>query len=253
MFGVRRVRDDRVVAKEVFLSHSYRDTENKDLLLCALPPNVEPFFFPPITVTPDQMVSNDLILSILDCEAVVYIDGGLSAQSFWVAFERDFAKRAKLHVFEFNPVMTMISPYESPPLHLPVFPSYTSRDRSRVDRIFWPACGTSGSLISSFDREDLQPGAQWAEELGHAMSSRLRAGGYVEHSCRQQPQHRRGSAGSAGQLAGVRRSGYLCLADSPQSLPPEFPVPETQWVVLHRSDDESRLNWNEIDRLIGLH
>ena len=236
--------------RKCFVSHSYRDTENKVLLLRALPPNVEPFFFPPITVTPDQMVSNDLILSILDCEALVYIDGGLSAQSFWVAFERDFAKRAKLHVFEFNPATTMITPDESPPLHLPAFPSYTIRDRSRVDQIL--ACMRHERFFDLFiGREDLQPGAQWAEKLGHAMSSRLRAGGYVVAFLSA------ASASSAWVRQEVRTTSrefedrviYAWL-DSPQSLPPEFPVPETQWVVLHRSDDESRLNWNEIDRLI---
>jgi hypothetical protein len=236
--------------KKCFVSHSYRDMQNKGLLLRALPPHVEPFFFPPITVTPDQMVSNDLIRGILDCQGVVYINGGLSAQSFWVAFERDFAKRAKLPVFEFDPTTSVITPDESPPLHLPAFPSYAIRDRSRVDQIL--ACMRHERFFDTFiDREDLQPGAPWAEELGNAISSRLRAGGYVVaflSAVAASSAWVRQEVEAASREFGDRV--IFAWLDHPQSLPHEFPVPETQWVVLHRSDDESRLNWNEIDRLI---
>lgn len=235
--------------KTCFVSHSYRDTRNKELLLRALPPSVEPCFFPPITVTPDQMVSNDLIRRILDCEAVVYINGGFSAQSFWVAFERDFAKRAKRPVFEFDPATSMITPDESPPLHLPVFPGHTNQDRSRVDQIL--SCMRHERFFDIFLDSDLQSGSRFVEELEHAISSRVGAGGYVVLFLSATDRSSKWVLNKV--VAALRDFGdrvIFAWLDRPQSLPHEFPIPETQWVKLYRSDDETRLNWNEIDRLI---
>ena len=53
--------------------------------------------------------------------------------------------------------------------------------------------------------------------------------------------------------AAVREFGdriIFAWLDRSQSLPRGFPVPETEWPVLHCQYDESRLDWNEIDRLI---
>ena len=64
--------------KKCFISHSYKDTEYVNLLLKMLPHMVKPIIFPPINVTPDQMVSNNLVKAILDCEGLVWLDGGFS-------------------------------------------------------------------------------------------------------------------------------------------------------------------------------
>jgi len=237
------------LAGKCFVSHSYRDTEKKQLLLRALPSHVKQFCFPEIKVTPDQMVTNDLIRSILDCEAVIYINGGLSAQSFWVAFERDFAKRAKIPVFAFDPATSAITPDECSPLHLPAFPCYASRDRARVDQIL--ACMRDERFFDIFTQDDLQAGAQWLEELPNAMTSRLQAGGYVVaflSAAAASSEWVRREVEVASREFGDRV--IFAWLDRPQSLPHGFPIPLTQWLVLHRSDDENSLNWNEIDRLI---
>jgi TIR domain len=160
-----------------FVSHSYRDTENKRLLLSALPSDIAPVFFPPITVTPDQMVTSTLIPSILGCDGLIYINGGLSAQSFWVAFEQDFAKRSRIPVFQFDPITSTIRRDESPPLHLSAFPSYSHRDRARVDQVL--ACMRDERFFDLFSESDLRAGSRLEEELKTAIFSRLRAGGYV--------------------------------------------------------------------------
>jgi hypothetical protein len=72
-----------------FLSHSYRDIEAREALIGLLPTHARPFIFPPISVSPPEFVSNALMGSLLTCDAVIVIDGGYSAQSFWVAFERN--------------------------------------------------------------------------------------------------------------------------------------------------------------------
>lgn len=235
--------------KKCFVSHSYRDTENKQLLRRALPSHVAPFCFPEIKVTPDQMVTNDLIRSILDCEGVIYINGGLSAQSFWVAFERDFAKRAKIPVFEFDPTTSAIIPDERPPLHLPAFPSYAVGDRARVDQIL--ACMRDERFFDVFIQDELHASVSWMEELQTAITSRLHAGGYVVaflSEASASSEWVRWEVETASREFGDRV--IFAWLDRPQSLPHEFPIPQTQWLVLHRSDDESRMNWNEIDRLI---
>jgi hypothetical protein len=240
---------DVTLPKKCFVSHSYRDAENKRLLLNALPSHVQPFVFPAIMVTPDQMVTNDLIRSILECDGVVYINGGLSAQSFWVAFERDFAKRANLPVFEFDPTTSAITRDTSPPLHLPVFPSYAIRDRAKVDQIL--ACMRDERYFDVLLQNDLRPGVAWPEELGNAISSRLQAGGYVVafvSASSVSSQWVRLELESAARDHGDRI--ILAWLDRPGLLPEGVPVPLTSWPVIYLSFDEKRLNWNEVDRLI---
>src|SRR5262249_34660759 len=82
-----------------FISHSLQDTDARGRMLAHLPKSVEPFIFPPITLPPDRMVSTELITAILESDGLIYLKGGVSASSFWVAFERDYAQRAGKEVF----------------------------------------------------------------------------------------------------------------------------------------------------------
>ena len=82
-----------------FISHAYADGIARDSLIKSLPSGVEAVVFPPITVQPDQFVSNRLIESLLSCDGLIYLAGGASDSSFWVAFERDYALRAGKQVF----------------------------------------------------------------------------------------------------------------------------------------------------------
>jgi hypothetical protein len=121
--------------RKCFISHSYKDAKARKRLLKNLPRGVEPFVFPPINVSPNDMVSESLIESILDHEGLIYLEGGYSAHSFWVAFERDYALRAGKKVFSFNPETLEIKPHDLPPLELPVFVSHSTSDLEMVNRV----------------------------------------------------------------------------------------------------------------------
>ncbi|MBZ0277122.1 MAG: TIR domain-containing protein [Anaerolineae bacterium] len=118
-----------------FISHSYRDGSACRKLIKSLPKFVRPHIFPPIAVKPDDMVSNSLIENILDQEALIFLEGGYSDHSFWVAFERDYALRAGMPVFAFDPKTKTFRPYHEKPLQLPVFISHSPYDRDQVNEI----------------------------------------------------------------------------------------------------------------------
>lgn len=86
-----------------FISHAYDDSEALALLLSSLPEGVQPLIFPPIQVAPNAKVSNELIRAILQADSLIYLRGGHSASSPWVAFERDYALRNGKPVFSFDP------------------------------------------------------------------------------------------------------------------------------------------------------
>lgn len=94
-----------------FISHSYKDSAIRDMMIAQMPEGVEAFIFPPIDVEPHQLVSNELIKALLQCDGLIYIDEAFSSQSFWVALERDYALRAGKTVYGFrsnksNPVIS---------------------------------------------------------------------------------------------------------------------------------------------------
>src|SRR5487761_2296297 len=118
----RRSSIDKLgLPRRCFISHSYKDADAREQLLALLPKNVEPFIFPPIVMPPEQMVSANLIDAILASDGLIYLEGGHSAESFWVAFERDYALRAKKRVFAFKLPTGKIREDTSPPMDLPVF------------------------------------------------------------------------------------------------------------------------------------
>lgn len=118
-----------------FISHSYQDRSNCKKLLKNLPEHVRHYIFPPIAVKPDDMVSNSLIEKILDQDGLIYLKGGNSEHSFWVAFERDYALRAGKKVFSFDPTTKTFTPHIQEPLKLPVFISHAPSDREQVNEI----------------------------------------------------------------------------------------------------------------------
>jgi hypothetical protein len=91
------------LAKRPFISHAYADSDAVELLLSSLPKAVQPLIFPPIQVMPDAKVSNALISAVLEADSLIYLRGGQSAVSPWVAFERDFALRNAKRVYAFDP------------------------------------------------------------------------------------------------------------------------------------------------------
>jgi hypothetical protein len=119
-----------------FVSHAYRDASRcKPLKRILRERGIKHYMFPPISVRPDEMVSYKLIEKILDHEGLIYLEGGYSDESFWVAFERDFALRAGKPVFGFNPKTYEFHLHDQLPLTLPVFISHSPYDREQVEGI----------------------------------------------------------------------------------------------------------------------
>ncbi len=123
--------------KKCFISYSYKDEDVSELLKKKLRNRgVESFTFPPIRLPPDKLISNKLIEAILSYQALVFIKGGHSNLSFWVAFERDYAIRANKQVYSFDPETLKIEKYRLKPLQLPIFPSYLSKDARKLQGLF---------------------------------------------------------------------------------------------------------------------
>ncbi len=118
-----------------FISHSYRDAGARQDLLAQLPHHVRPIIFPPITVPPEQAVSDRLLDAIQACDGLIYLEGGASAESFWVALERDYALRAKKMVFAFDVQTETVQQDTRPPMELPVFLTYASEMEDQVKTI----------------------------------------------------------------------------------------------------------------------
>lgn len=160
-----------------FISHSYADAGACDLLIANLPSGIEPIMFPPITVSPNELVSADLLTSISACDGLIYLEGGHSDQSFWVAFERDFALRTGKRVLS-----SVIGDYEltehvGGPLDLATFASYHRKDQSRINEMV-EFLRTERNFDLWFD-QDLQPGDDFAKEIELSINERLQRGGYV--------------------------------------------------------------------------
>ena len=118
-----------------FISHAYADAAARDTLIKRLPSGVTPFVFPPITVKPEEFVSDPLIDAVINCEGLIYLRGGASDRSFWVALERDYALRAGKKVFAFDMATGELTRDTGSPLDLAAFASYQHRDAGRVRQI----------------------------------------------------------------------------------------------------------------------
>src|SRR5262249_39658098 len=149
-------------------------------LLSSLPDSVQPIVFPPITARPDQMVSSELIRAILQCKGLIYLMGGASERSFWVALERDYALRSGKLVYSFDPATVAISRDTSKPLDLQVFISYTRLDLQmaeivdRVGTFMWKE-----RHFEVFRDVYLPQGEDPKRAIGQTMQKALTKGGYV--------------------------------------------------------------------------
>jgi hypothetical protein len=231
-----------------FISHAYADQDIVQELVKRLPKRVSPFIFPPITVSPDERVSDDLVGAILNCGGLIYVNAPHSSRSVWVSFERDYALRAGKPVFSYAAGEGDFKRDRSQPLELPVFPSYSARDRARVVEVtsfmkdqrhfdLWTA------------EKDLKPESNWRRDHESALESRLSRGGYVvafisRNSVASEFVGRELAA------AAERWSEQILpvLLEPVSSLPLAF---LQQAVVLHRGEHEKQsLDWNRVDDLI---
>jgi hypothetical protein len=123
--------------KKCFITHSHKDEDALELLKKKLRNRgVESESYPPIKVPPEKLRCNPYIETILRYPALIYIKGGHSNLSFWVAFARDFALRAGKLVFSFDPVTLKIEKSRLKQLQLPIFPSYLSKDARKLQGLF---------------------------------------------------------------------------------------------------------------------
>lgn len=165
-----------------FISHAYKDMDTRQRLLALLPERVEPFIFPPIVAPPHKMVSDKLLDAIRKCDGLIYLQGGASAQSFWVALERDYALRQGKPVFAFDPETQDIALDKSPPMDLIVYFSHSDKDTKAGKRIAHAL--QERYIVTWFD----QRSDQWPSEFVSAVLTdvlfdeiqrRVQAGGYV--------------------------------------------------------------------------
>ncbi|MEZ5293203.1 MAG: toll/interleukin-1 receptor domain-containing protein [Vicinamibacterales bacterium] len=163
--------------RRCFISHAYADAIRRDRLIASLPPDVEPVTFPPIVVPPDELVSSALLETLSSCDGLVYLDGGPSDDSFWVAFERDYALRAGKAVFAADS-QGRLTTHVGRALDLATFASYHRQDRERVRAI--------GAFLRDerhfdlwIDVDDLAAGDDFARTIETSIHERLARGGYV--------------------------------------------------------------------------
>jgi hypothetical protein len=233
-----------------FISHAYADQEIVKGLVQRLPKGVSPFVFPPITVTPDQRVSDDLVAAILKCRGLIYVEAAHSSQSVWVSFERDYALRAGKAVFSYTHKTSRFARETSAPLDLPVFPAYSGRDRVRVDQV--TSFMRDKRQFDVWMDKDIEPGTNWQKEIEGGREDRLSRGGYmvafISHNSTKSESISRELVDAAerwpNQILPV-------LLDPVASTAWPVALQQRQAVVLHqRAGHEESLNWNGIDDLI---
>jgi len=126
--------------KRCFISHSYQDKAAIEKLRRILPEDVEPVIFPRLEPDPRQAVSDKIIPEILACRGLIYLTGGFSSTSFWVAFERDYALRSGRKVFSFDPESGSFHRDRSAPIDLDLIVMFHQYDEERVRRLIsWMA------------------------------------------------------------------------------------------------------------------
>jgi hypothetical protein len=115
-------RDTKVgkLPGKCFLSHSYQDAAALAALQEFLPAHVERVIFPREEPQANRAVSDGIVPRILECGTLIYLQGGRSRTSRWVRFERDFALRAKKHVYSFDPARSRLQRDNGEPVALRV-------------------------------------------------------------------------------------------------------------------------------------
>ncbi|MBN2155490.1 MAG: hypothetical protein JW776_05570 [Candidatus Lokiarchaeota archaeon] len=163
---------------KVFISYSYKDEIARSELISKLNGRgINPYVFPPITVSPNRLNSNDLIESILHHDSMIYIKGEYSDKSFWVVFERDYAMRAHKEVYSFDPSTMKIEKSRLPLLDLPIFPCYIHEDYKKIEAVFEFMRRRYIDLETL--HEKFSPKLQIGDSLANFVYNILRSGNYI--------------------------------------------------------------------------
>jgi len=161
-----------------FVSHSYSDETELSALRSSIKSTVDLFVFPKITVSPKQMVSNQLLKAIDGCDSLVYLTGDHSINSPWVTLEKDYALRTNKPVYSFDAAKKCFTRDRSNPMDIPVFPTYSRSDEEQVDWIL-RVMKDERYFDLFIDYEDIIPGDNITGSINNGVSSRLQQGGYV--------------------------------------------------------------------------
>jgi hypothetical protein len=166
-----------------FISHSYRDEMQRDLLVELLPKSVRPFIFQPIEVSPDRRVSDDLVKAVNGSHGLIHLEGGASAQSFWVAFERRMALRAGKPVVGFDPETRAFTRSAlkliDPPCAF-VWNGFGSGDTEVVhDAAKWLLDKRGLDLTAARDRKLTNAGTLDLKDSMYSLNDKMRAGGVL--------------------------------------------------------------------------
>ena len=163
--------------RKCFISHAYADKEACERLVNNLPAHIKPIIFPPIKVKPNQFVSNKLIKALRKCGGLIYLSGGASDLSFWVAFERDYALRTGKKVFSADIQYLKIQEDVGPALDLAAYASYSRKDHNAVRRIV-DYLNKKRNFDIWLDINSLKPGGDYALQVEQSLKDRL-SRGYV--------------------------------------------------------------------------
>lgn len=118
-----------------FISHSYADSGAVEQLRGHLPKKAEPVIFERVQPDPTNAVSDGIIPELLSCEALIYLERGQSANSFWVSFERDYALRSGLDVFAYDPSSNKLRKDDDAPLDLHLSTFFHQNDGKNVEAL----------------------------------------------------------------------------------------------------------------------
>lgn len=104
-------------------------------LLKKLPSYIKPIVFPRQEPNPQDAVSNGIVSQIYSCGGLIYLDGGHSSNSLWVNFERDYARRVGLKVFEYDSDTDTLAIYNREPAALDVEIVVSKENKERVEEL----------------------------------------------------------------------------------------------------------------------
>lgn len=163
--------------KEYFISLSYKDEQLFQETCNVLPNWITPFIFPTKKVTPNDMVSNDLIMSINHLDGLIYLKSKNSSNSIWVALERDYALRLNKKVFYFDPTAGIFKRDKSKHLNLKIFPAYSWEDGLVVEKILTVLSKERNFKV--FLKTQLHPGVDFSEAISKEITTTIDSGGYA--------------------------------------------------------------------------
>ncbi len=166
-----------------FISHAYADKDARTVLVASLPKCARAYVFPEIVVTPEQRVSDDLVAEVSRSYGLIYLTGGVSAQSFWVAFERRMALRAGKPVLAFDPEARAFSRPKlklvDPPCAF-VWNGFGTGDTDVVHAAAkWLMDKRGLDLTAARARQRTKAGALDLKDSMYSLNNKIRAGGVI--------------------------------------------------------------------------